>query len=71
MLTVFVLLAIGAFVLTLLAAINRVPLWIAVSFSASSSCSGVAAGAVGACMAEQDGERLEATVWRQKSRDHH
>jgi ABC-type phosphate/phosphonate transport system permease subunit len=28
-LTVFVLLAIGAFVLTLLAAINRVPLWIA------------------------------------------
>ena len=30
MLTVFVLLAIGAFVLTLLAAINRVPLWIAV-----------------------------------------
>ena len=30
MLTVFVILAIGAFVLTLLAAINRVPLWIAV-----------------------------------------
>ena len=30
MLTVFVILAIGAFVLTLLAAMNRVPLWIAV-----------------------------------------
>ena len=28
--TVFVILAIAAFVLTLLAAINRVPLWIAV-----------------------------------------
>ena len=30
LITVFMILAIGAFVLTLLAAINRVPLWIAV-----------------------------------------